>query len=80
MGDPFASGSGRVWLELAGPEQDPDALAAQGVHTFLERRPPCESGVHEGQDHDWDAQAGCFGEDAEGVGVADALGHLLIVL
>ncbi len=36
--------------------------------------PPGESGVYEGQGDDGDAQAWRFGEDAEGVGVADAVG------
>ena len=66
-----------MWLEFAGPEQDPDAFAAQRVNAVLERRPPGESRVDEGQDHDWNAKAGRFGEDAEGVGVADAVGPLV---
>ena len=33
-----------------------------------------QRGVDEGQDHDRDVQAGSLGEDAEGVGVADAQG------
>src|SRR5436190_7285145 len=75
--DPFASCARGVGLEFARPEQDPDAFAAERVHAVLKWRSPGESGVYEGQDHDWDAKAGRFGEHAEGVGVAYAVGPLV---
>ena len=64
-------------LELAGPEQNPDALAAQFVHALLEGRASGESRVDEGQHNDGDAEARGFGEDAESVGVADPVGPLV---
>src|SRR5258708_11664434 len=64
-------------LELARPKQDPNALAAQRVHAFLEWRPPSECGVYEWQGHDADTEAWRFGEDAESVCVADPVGPLV---
>ncbi len=72
--DLFAAGAGRVRLELPGPEQDTNALGAQLGDAVLEWRPARQGGVHERQDDNRDAQAGSFGEDPEGVGVADPVG------
>jgi hypothetical protein len=66
-----------VRLEAAGAEQDLHAFGAQGFDAAPERGAAGQGGVDEWQDHDPDAQAGGFGEDAQGVGVADALGPLV---
>ena len=74
--DQFAAGAGRVWFDAAGAEQYSHSFGAQGFDAAHERRAAGQRGVHERQDDDRDAQAGGFGEDAQGVGVADAVGPI----
>ena len=64
-------------LELAWSEQDPNAFIAQRVHAVFERRSASESGVYKGQCHYADIKARRFGENAQSVGVADAVGPLV---
>ena len=64
-------------LELTLPEQDPNAFSAQRVHAVFKRRPASEGGVYEGKGHEGDIKVRRFGEDAQSVGVADAVGPLV---
>ena len=54
-----------------------NAFTAQRVHAIFERRPVSESGVYKGQGHDGDIKARRFGENAQSVSVADAVGPLV---
>ena len=72
--DEVAAGVRRVGFDAAGAEEDVDAFGAQGFDAAPERGTAGERGVDERQDDDRDAEAGGLGQDAEGVGVADALG------
>src|SRR5260221_90977 len=76
-GDEFAAGVRLVRLDATGAEQDPDSLAAQVLDAAPERGAGGERGIDEGKNDDRHAQAGGLGENAEGVGVADALGPLV---
>lgn len=46
--DQAATGAGRVRLEAARSEQDPDAFAAQGLDAAAERYTVCQGGVTKG--------------------------------
>ena len=59
-------------LELTGSEEHAHAFFAELIDGSPEGASAGERGVHEGQDDDWDREADSLGEDAEGVGVADA--------
>src|SRR6266571_7079593 len=72
-GDELAAGVRLVRLDATGAEQDPDSLAAQVLDAAPERGAGGERGIDEGKNDDRHAQAGGLGENAEGVGVADAL-------
>lgn len=60
-------------LDAAGAEHDANAFAAQVLDAASEWGEGGECGVDEREDHDRDAEGGGLGEDAQGVGVADAL-------
>ena len=61
-------------LEAARAEEDLHAFGAQGFDTAAERGAAGQGGVDERQDDGRDGEADGFGEDTQGVGVADALG------
>ena len=61
-------------LEAAGTKEDLHAFGAQGFDAAAERGAAGQGGVDEGEHDGRDAEAGGFSEDAEGVGVADAVG------
>jgi hypothetical protein len=63
-----------VRLEFPRAEQDPGTLAAQAIHAAAEGLAGGQGGVDERQDNDGEAGTQGFGEDSEGVGVADAAG------
>ena len=60
-----------------GPSRIVHAFGAQGFDAAAERGAAGQGGVDEREHDGRDAQAGGLGEDAEGVGVADALGPLV---
>ena len=72
--DEVAAGVRRVRLDAAGADEDVYAFGAEGFDAAPEWGAAGECGVDERQDDDGDAEGCCLGQDAEGVGVADALG------
>ena len=61
-----------MWFPLPRSEHDADADGAEAVHASLERRVSRERSVDEWEHNHWDAKARRLGQDAKGVGVADA--------
>src|SRR5579863_2161513 len=72
--DEVAAGMWGVRLDSLGAEEDPDAFVAEGLDAAGKWLACGQCSVDEGQDDDWNRHAGGFGEDSEGVGVADAQG------
>jgi hypothetical protein len=70
----IATDSWFVRFDGTGSEQDVDIFVAQYFYTPSERCASSECRVYEWKDDDGYAQTRIFGEDAEGVGVADAVG------
>jgi hypothetical protein len=67
----------RVWwvrLDAAGTDEDVDAFGVECFDAAAEWGAAGERGVDERHYDDGDAKADCLGEDAQGVGVTDAVG------
>ena len=75
--DTAPAGAGRMRLEAARAQEDMHPFAAESLDAPPERDPARERRVHERQHDDGGAHPGHLGEDAQGVGVADALGPLV---
>jgi hypothetical protein len=71
--DAASAGAGRMWLKPARAEEDVHSFAAEGFHALPKWDPVSERRVDEWQDDDRRVQSGHLGEDAQGVGIADAL-------
>ena len=70
--DQLTASTGRVRFDPTWAKQNPNSFTTQRFHAAHERRSAGECGVDEWEDDDRHGQAGCFGKDTEGVGVADA--------
>jgi hypothetical protein len=73
IGNKLGSGMRFVGLHAAGTDKDVDAFAAKILDAAAERSAGGQGGVDERENDDRDAEGSCLGENAEGVGVADAL-------
>jgi hypothetical protein len=76
-GGQVAAGAGRVGLDAAGAEEDRHAFGAQGLDAAAERGAAGQGGIDEGEHDGRHGEAGGLGEDAQSVGVADAMGPLV---